>query len=70
MPYDTNEALPAPVQAHLPAHAQDIYRVAFNHAWDRYRVDAIAHRVAWAAVKRRYVKANRDWVEKPRAELR
>ncbi len=64
MPYDTNEALPPSVRAHLPEHAQDIYREAFNHAWDRYHLDEIAHRVAWAAVKRRYVKADGDWVER------
>ena len=32
MPYRSNEDLPMPVQAHLPPHAQDIYREAFNHA--------------------------------------
>ncbi|HMK67448.1 MAG TPA: ChaB family protein [Stellaceae bacterium] len=68
MPYARNSDLPAPVRAHLPAGAQDIYREAFNHAWDEYadrepgRVEEIAHRVAWAAVKRRYRKAGHDWV--------
>jgi len=33
MPYRANRDLPAPVQAHLPPHAQDIYREAFNHAF-------------------------------------
>ena len=33
MPYRTNSDLPASVQAHLPPHAQDIYREAFNHAF-------------------------------------
>jgi cation transport regulator ChaB len=32
MPYDTNEDLPDSVARHLPPHAQDIYRAAFNHA--------------------------------------
>jgi cation transport regulator len=40
----------------LPEHGQDIYREAFNHAWQQYAGDPpqeeLAHRVAWAAVKR------------------
>ncbi|HTS94814.1 MAG TPA: ChaB family protein [Stellaceae bacterium] len=68
MPYARNSDLPAPVRSHLPAPAQRIYREAFNHAWAEYsdrepgRVEEIAHRVAWAAVKRRYRKVGRDWV--------
>ncbi len=65
MPYATNDDLPAPVRAHLPQHAQDIYRRAFNSAWEQYGGDEdTARRVAWAAVKRRYVKAGREWVER------
>ncbi len=33
MPYSSNEDLPASVCDHLPPHAQDIYREAFNHAY-------------------------------------
>ena len=33
MPYASNENLPPRVRTHLPVHAQDIYREAFNHAW-------------------------------------
>jgi len=68
MPYATNEDLPHPIRAHLPAHAQDIYRGAFNSAWTNYRDrpakerEEIAHRVAWAAVKRRYRKDGERWV--------
>jgi cation transport regulator len=66
MPYRDNSDLPPPVRDHLPAHAQDIYREAFNSAWshhvfDRRREEA-AHRIAWAAVKRRYRKVGRVWV--------
>ena len=32
MPYETNEDLPSSVARHLPPHAQDIYRAAFNNA--------------------------------------
>lgn len=66
MPYPTIEALPAALRAHLPVHAQEIYVGAFNHAWQSYAAEpdreGIAHRVAWAAVKRRYRKAGADWV--------
>lgn len=66
MPYATNADLPERVRKHLPSHAQDIYREAYNHAWDQYqaspRHEEIAHRVAWAAVKRQYHKAGDMWV--------
>ena len=62
MPYASNEDLPRPVRAHLPEHAQDIYRAAFNHAWERWGEDAMSHRIAWAAVKRSYVKSDGAWV--------
>jgi len=66
MPYRTNSDLPDPVQGHLPGHAQDIYREAFNHAYAAHagdpRQEEAAHRIAWAAVKRSYVKAGDNWV--------
>jgi cation transport regulator len=65
MPYASNEDLPPSVRKHLPDHAQDIYRSAFNHAWQTYAAagrEEIAHRVAWAAVKRRYQKVGDRWV--------
>jgi len=66
MPYATNAALPASVRSHLPEHAQDIYRAAFNHAFAAHagdpRQEEAAHRIAWAAVKRNYVKARNEWV--------
>lgn len=72
MPYDRNSDLPDQVRDHLPKHAQDIYREAFNSAWDQYqdpddrRGDAtreeVAHRVAWSAVKEKYEKgSDGDW---------
>jgi len=68
MPYLTNDDLPMPVRQHLPEHAQDIFREAFNHAWQEYagdpRHEEIAHRVAWAAVKRAYVKTGEGWVRR------
>ena len=68
MPYAKNQDLPDQVRNVLPEHAQDIYRGAFNSAWDTYsdqtqeRREETAHRVAWAAVKRRYRKAGGQWV--------
>jgi len=66
MPYRFNAELPPSVQSHLPEHAQDIYREAFNHAYaahageiDRERR---SHMIAWAAVKRSYVKSDDIWV--------
>ncbi|WP_276199544.1 ChaB family protein [Chelatococcus sp. XZ-Ab1] len=66
MPYRDNSDLPPAVRAHLPAHAQDIYRTAFNSAFadhsDDPRREESAHRIAWAAVKRSYVKRGELWV--------
>lgn len=68
MPYRMNAELPPAVKKHLPAAAQSIYREAFNHAWKTYggdpRREEIAHRTAWAAVKKSFRKAGEMWVEK------
>ena len=68
MPYQTNDDLPFSAQAHLPPHAQDIYRQAFNHAFEAHaddqRREEAAHRIAWAAVKRSYVKIGNSWVSR------
>ena len=66
MPYRSRPSLPDSVKHVLPPHAQDIYKAAFNNAWDEYkhsedrRGDAsreeTAHRVAWSAVKQKYQK--------------
>lgn len=65
MPYATNAELPASVRNHLPAHAQDIYREAFNHAFAAHEgeddQEARAHRIAWGAVKRCYEKIGDEW---------
>lgn len=71
MPYRTNHDLPLSVRSHLPDHAQDIYREAFNHAYRAHAGEADrerrAHMIAWAAVKRSYVKDGETWV--PRQTL-
>jgi cation transport regulator len=68
MPYATNADLPASVRNHLPPHAQDIYREAFNHAFAAHAAEADrearSHRIAWAAVKRSYEKIGDEWVKR------
>lgn len=75
MPYDRITELPDSVRNHLPKHAQEIYKEAFNSAWDEYKDPAdrrgddsreeVAHKVAWSAVKTKYEKrANGDWRRK------
>jgi cation transport regulator len=57
MPYNQLNDLPESVRSHLPRHAQEIYRAAFNSAWDQYDQDeSRAHRVAWSAVEQKYTK--------------
>jgi cation transport regulator len=57
MPYERKTELPEGVRDNLPSHAQDIYKEAYNSAWDQYGHDEDrAHRVAWGAVKKDYHK--------------
>ena len=70
MPYPSLDDLPETVQENLPRHAQEIYKEAFNSAWDedrdadKRRGDAsreeTAHKVAWSAVKEKYEKGEDD----------
>ncbi len=74
MPYRTNQELPPSVKDNLPAHAQDIYREAFDSAWEEYSDaskrrgkesrEEVAHKVAWAAVKQSYEKVGNQWQRK------
>lgn len=75
MPYKQINELPAAVQHVLPKHAQDIYKEAFNSAWDEYKdkgdrrgnesQEEVAHKVAWSAVKNKYEKGQDDkWHQK------
>lgn len=69
MPYASNRDLPEPVRSALPPRAQRIFRAAFNSAYSSYagnvRREEIAHRIAWAAVKKCFVKRGENWVERP-----
>jgi cation transport regulator len=74
LPYNTNADLPARVRNVLPVHAQDIFRTAFNNAWEEYadpakrrrggNLEEVANRVAWSAVKMKYEKADGHWTSK------
>lgn len=75
MPYKSREDLPDNVTNVLPLHAQDIFKEAFNSAWDEYAAPSdrrdddsrenTARRVAWAAVKQQYEKGADDkWHKK------
>ncbi|MBK0034698.1 putative cation transport regulator ChaB [Erwinia sp. S43] len=76
MPYDSRQALPDAVKHVLPAHAQEIYKEAFNSAWEQYKKsddrrgddsrEEVAHKVAWAAVKHQYHKGDDDKWHKTR----
>lgn len=74
MPYNSLTDLPDPVKEHLPKHAQEIYKEAYNSAWDEYKDakkrdgddsrEEVSHKVAWAAVKRSYEKKDGTWRKK------
>jgi cation transport regulator len=60
----------------LPEHAQHIYKKAHASAIDQYQnpekrrggkrqsAEEVAHKAAWAAVKREYKKKGNEWVKK------
>lgn len=70
MPYLERSDLPENVKNVLPAHAQDIYKEAFNSAYEQYDTpeerqgdadrEETAHRVAWSAVKKGGYKKGED----------
>lgn len=75
MPYKKLSDLPDRLQSTLPKHAQEIYKEAFNSAWDEYKEpedrrgdadrETVSHKVAWSAVKNVYKKSeDGNWVEK------
>jgi cation transport regulator len=68
MPYRTVAELPESVKDNVPKHAQEIYKEAYNSAWDQYDKpserrgnasrEETAHKVAWNAVKQEYKKGD------------
>lgn len=72
MPYKSISELPESVRNVLPKHAQEIYKEAFNSAYDQYDTpeerrgnesrEEVAHKVAWSAVKKAgYEKGDDNW---------
>jgi cation transport regulator len=70
MPYKSTRDLPESVRDNLPEHAQDIFKEAFNSAWDEYAdpdkrrgkesQEEVSFKVAWSAVKNEYEKGDDD----------
>ena len=66
MPYSSAKDLPDNITNVLPKHAQDIFKEAFNSAYDEYKNpedrkddsdrENTARKVAWSAVKKKYEK--------------
>lgn len=71
MPYTKKSDLPKHVKDNLPGHAEEIYKETFNSAWRTYADprkrrgktsrEEVAHRVAWAAVKKKYHRGENQW---------
>jgi len=74
MPYKNLKDLPGRIKDNLPKHAQEIYKEAYNNAWEQYKDpkerkgnasrEEVSHKVAWAAVKQKYKKVKDEWREK------
>jgi len=74
MPYESRNELPENVRNALPKKAQEIYKEAYNSAWDQYEDaedrrgdqsrEETAHQIAWSAVKESYEKENGEWQKK------
>jgi cation transport regulator len=62
MQYETVEQLPETIRDVLPEKAKELYRKAYNQAWEEYDKEAhrgldqqgLAHQQAWMAVKQEY----------------
>ena len=70
MPYKSTRDLPDAVRDNLPDHAQEIFKEAFNSAWDEYAdpdkrrgnesQEEVSFKVARAAVLNEYEKGDDD----------
>ncbi len=68
MPYNSKSDLPDSVTDNLPGHAQEIYKEAYNSAFDEYKDsdkrrsndsrESVSHQVAWSAVEKKYEKGD------------
>ena len=50
MPYKEITDLPESVREHLPKHAQEVDKSAYNSAEKQYVDESTAHKVAWRSV--------------------
>jgi cation transport regulator len=53
MPYSSVTELPENVKSALSEHEQELFLAAFNSAFEQYKDEETAFKVAWAAVKRK-----------------
>jgi cation transport regulator len=73
MPYSTLSDLPLEVREALPEHGQEIFRAAYNSAWEQYKNpedregsdtrEEVSFAVAWSAVKNVFEKKSGEWVK-------
>ena len=69
MRYETVKQLPATIRDVLPDKAKEIYRKAYNQAWEKFAKEdhrglnqqGLAHQQAWGAVKQEYVFDLDEW---------
>ena len=64
MPLFWIKDLPESVRGALPKGAQKIYLEAFNNAFEHYKKEETAFKVAWFAVKKVYKKGDHKWVKR------
>ena len=72
MIYETVKQLPATIRDVLPDKAKEIYRKAYNQAWEKFAKDArrglnqpgLAHQQGWTAVQHEYVFDLGQWHRK------
>lgn len=72
--YRSNADLPGQIRNVLPPEAQTLYRDTFNAAWTGYvmpirrgcmsRHDTYAARMAWTAVRRKFVEDSDTWIRR------
>ena len=69
MPYKSIEELPEKIRKVLPKKAQELFLRVFNKAYEKYD-EATAFKVAWAVIKKKYIKKNGKWVLKSKVEIK
>jgi cation transport regulator len=69
MRYESKNDLPQTIRGTLPGPAQELYRKAYNRAWEEYKEgqgylsrEGVAHQMGWTAVRHEYVQDQRKGV--------